>query len=264
MQRKFTTSKWLFPPQTQELSLDEKWAFVYKKEQLCDSRCRSECGDNWDHVAFDPEHRLVLSVVNGKRSKEHIRLVLNNVKRIMGGRVPRLITSDEFSGYHSEILYAYGLMEDVPRRHKRGRPPSPRRVAPPNLLYATVHKIRRNGSVVKVEPRLQFGTVEQLEAALNTSKVSSHVNTAFRERQNGTDRHQNSRKIRKTFGFSKDWDIHNAVTKFTMYSYNFCWVVRTLRIKTAEGGYMPRTPAMAAGLAEHIWTMKEWALHPVV
>jgi hypothetical protein len=116
--------------------------------------------------------------------------------------------------------------------------------------------------VVKVETRLQFGTQEQLDAALKESKVSRKVNTAFVERHNGTDRHKNSRKARKTYRFSKDWDIHNAVTKFSMYAYNFCWPIRTLRIKDDDGNYQPRTPAMTAGLADHVWTIKEWAAFP--
>ena len=53
--------------------MDEKWSFVLKKEAHCDPEYNDRCGDNWDHVAFDPENRLVLSVVNGKRSQLHVR-----------------------------------------------------------------------------------------------------------------------------------------------------------------------------------------------
>jgi len=58
--------------------------------------------------------------------------------------------------------------------------------------------------------------------------------------------------------------VHNAVTCFTMYSYNFCWPVRTLRILQPECGWQPRTPAMAAGLADHVWSLTEWLTFPVV
>ena len=53
--------------------MDEKWSFVQKKEAHCAPEESARRGDNWDHVAFDPEHRLVLSVVNGKRSHLHVR-----------------------------------------------------------------------------------------------------------------------------------------------------------------------------------------------
>lgn len=242
--------------------MDEKWSFVRKKEAHCDPETDFFCGDNWDHVALDPENRLVLSVVNGKRSYKHVRQLLRDVKRIMQDRIPRLIMTDEYRAYKEEILFAYGIKEAVPRSHSRGRPPSPRTLPPPELLYATVHKTRKNGTVVKVEARLQFGTQKQLDAALEASTVSRNVNTAFIERHNGTDRHKNSRKARKTYRFSKDWDIHNAVTKFSMYAYNFCWPVRTLRIKDEENNFLHRTPAMAVELTDHVWSIKEWALFP--
>ena len=48
------------------------------------------------------------------------------------------------------------------------------------------------------------------------------------------------------------------------YSYNFCWAVRTLRVKTEGGDWRSRTPAMAAGLADHVWSLSEWLTLPAV
>jgi hypothetical protein len=90
------------------------------------------------------------------------------------------------------------------------------------------------------------------------------VNTAFIERHNGSDRNRNRRKVRKTCCSSKDWGVHEAMTYFTMYSYNFCRPVRTLRVEVAEGEYRQRTPAMAAGLTDRVWTIREWATYPSV
>jgi hypothetical protein len=204
-----------------------------------------------------------LKVVNGKRSHLHVRAVLDAVKQKLAGRPPRLATTDEFDAYYSELLLQYGVWLQPERRGNRGRQPLPRLEPPEELLYATVHKTRENGKVVKVEPRLRFGTEERLSAALAASKSSTAVNTSFIERQNGTDRNQNKRKTRKTYCFSKNWEVHDAMTKFTMYSYNFCWPVRTLRIKGAQGRYREQAPAMAAGLADHVWSIAEWATFPV-
>ena len=55
-----TTSWSLFPPKTDEVPFDEKWAFVGKKQKNCDP-ADARCGDCWDHVALDPESRLVVS-----------------------------------------------------------------------------------------------------------------------------------------------------------------------------------------------------------
>lgn len=104
----------------------------------------------------------------------------------------------------------------------------------------------------------------RVRAALDASPVSRQVNTAFVERHNGTDRNRNSRKVRKTYCFSKDWSIHQAVGFFTLYSYNFCWPVRTPRRSQADGSWHNRTPAMAAGLTDHVWTLTEWLTLPAV
>ncbi len=133
---------------------------------------------------------------------------------------------------------------------------------PANLCYATVRKIRKGGRVIEVFKTLVFGTLSLLVMFLSLSTVSFTINTSFVERHNATDRGQNARKIRKTLKFSKNWDVHNAVTFFVAYSYNFCWPVRTLRVRNEFGRWKARTPAMSAGLAQHVWTTKEWVLFP--
>lgn len=266
MPRKYTTNSWLFPPQTREVQFDEKWAFVAKKEKNCDPDNPADAhrGDNWDHVAFDPEHRLVVSVVPGKRTSENTRCLVEDFKKRTQGRIMNLMTSDEYGPYKTEILQAYGHTVVPPRTGKRGRPKSPYQVPPPGLTYATVHKTRKKGRVVKIDYRAIFGTMEAVTAALDRSAVSNAINTSFVERHNGTDRNRNGRKIRKTYGFSKDWYVHEAVTFFTMYSYNFCWPVRTLRAKGSDGRWQHRTPAMVASLTDHVWTLSEWLSYPAV
>ena len=104
-----------------------------------------------------------------------------------------------------------------------------------------------------------------MEAALRQSKASKKINTSFIERQNGTDRNRNSRKVRKTLCFSKEREEHDSMTFFSLYSYNFCWPIRTLRIQDNWGEVSsPRTPAMAAGLTDHVWSIREWVSFPVV
>ncbi|MFH1614455.1 MAG: hypothetical protein ABIG61_05155 [Planctomycetota bacterium] len=105
---------------------------------------------------------------------------------------------------------------------KRGRPKGSRRIPAKGLTYATVHKTRRKGRVVKIDLQTVFGSKDKVETAIQVSAVSKTINTAFVERHNGTDRNRNARKVRKSYCFSKDWNIHNAMTYFTMFSYNFC------------------------------------------
>jgi hypothetical protein len=85
---------------------------------------------------------------------------------------------------------------------------------------------------------------------LEASTSSDVINTAFVERQNGTDRTYNARKRRKTYEFSKDLLVHVAVTWWVMLCYNFHHLHRGLRQNLGGGSYFHRTPAMALGIAE--------------
>jgi hypothetical protein len=248
------------------VQFDEKWSFVAKKEKHCDPADPADdlCGDCWDHVALDAQSRLVLSVVPGRQSAEHTLLLVQDVARRTGGEPLDLFTSDENPAYAWALLEVYG-QEVQPRRKGRvGRHPKPVKVPPKGLTYATVHKSRQKNRVVKVEARVVYGTKKAVQAALDRSAVSDTVNTVFVERHNATDRHRNARKVRKTYRFSKDWAVHEAVTYFTMYSANFCWPVRTLREEVGRKHYRQRTPAMAAGLTDHVWSLSGWLSFPAV
>jgi IS1 family transposase len=262
----FTTSWSLFPPATTEVQADEKWGFVGKKQDHCNpmNPADEQKGDNWDHVAIDSVHRLVLCVIPGKRTDDKIFELIEDVHRRTGGRFMNLITTDEYKIYETAILRSYGEVI-IPSPHVgSGRQKLPYLVVPPELKYAVVHKTRgEGGRVVKIEPKIIFGTYEQIRQALIESPVSKTINTAFQERQNGTDRNRNARKVRKTYCFSKDWHVHNSVTYFTMYTYNFCWPVRTLQIKAEDRHLITQTPAMSAGLTDHIWSLEEWLKFPV-
>lgn len=212
-------------------------------------------GDCWDHVAFDPEHRLVLSVVVGKRTEDNARRLVHEFRERTDGRPINLMTSDEYPAYAAAITETYAGPEVAPAGRGAAAP------LPDWLVYATVHKTRENNRVVKGEARLVLGTLLELTAALVWA-VLGCVNTVFVERAHGSDRHRNARKGRKTYRFSKDWGAHEALTYFTMYSSNFCWRVRTLRERAGPRRYRQRTPAMAAGLSDHVWSLEEWLRSP--
>jgi len=254
-----------FPPQTQAVQMDEDWSFVYKKEAHCDPEEPADlhCGDDWDHTAVDPESRLLLSLVPGKRTVENCQKLVDEVQRRTCGRTDILYTSDEHAPYKAAIEKAYTVEVPQAKRPGPGRPPKPKRLLPGDLCYATVCKTREKGRVVHVVRTVVFGTLALVTGLLSRLQGNHRtINTSFVERRNGTDRGQNARKTRKSYRFSKDWDIHNAATYFICYSYNFCWPVRTLRVQRDDGSWMQRTPAMAAGLASHVWTLQEWLTYP--
>jgi hypothetical protein len=177
-----------------------------------------------------------------------LETLVEDVKRRTGGRLMDLITTDGYPAFEEAIRNASGETITPPRTGKRGRPRAPYKVAPEGLTYAVVEKTREEGRVVSLASRVAFGTM----AALGMSKASRAIDTAFVERQDATDRHRNAREARKTYRFSKDWRFHEAIICLLICTYNFCWPVRTLAVTDDRGHGQPRSPAMAAGLADHL------------
>jgi hypothetical protein len=204
-------------------------------------------------------------VVPGARTEEDAHAIVAEVERRAGREPPPLMTSDEYPAYATAIAEIFGEPTPAPSPRRPGRPRVvPERRLPDDVIYATVHKHRENNRVIAVEPRQVFGSPEGLEDLLGESVASHRVNTSFVERQNATDRGRNARKARKTYRFSKDWQVHEAMTYLTLYGYNFCWRVRTLRIKDEGGRWRERSPALPAGLTDHVWTCEGWFSRPAV
>ena len=222
-----------------------------EKQKNSDS---DETGDCWDYVGYDPDNKLVLSVVPGKRNKCNTNQLVSECKRRTSGYMD-MITTDEYSGYKTAILNNYGVKEEQHKANtkKVGRPKKPKIVAPKELNYCVVHKTRKKGKVIKVEKRVVYGTTN-----------GQSINTSYVERYNGTDRNFNSRKIRKSCMFSKQWETHKLITYFISYSYNFCWSVRTLNHKRSADCRYKVSPAMSAKLTDHIWDIREWLSYPVL
>ena len=94
-----TTNSWLFPPETREVQFDEKWSFVEKKEHHCDPEDPGDAqkGDPWDRVALDAAHRLVVSVVPGKRTANE-------------SEVERDVTNFSLANHGGSVLGTPGLL----------------------------------------------------------------------------------------------------------------------------------------------------------
>ena len=114
---------------------DEDWSFVYKKEAHCDPAEPADrhCGDDWDHTAVDPESRLLLSLVPGKRTAENCQKLVDEVQRRTGGRTDIFYTSDEHAPYQAAIEKAYTVEVPQARRPGPGRPPKPQQLLPGDL-----------------------------------------------------------------------------------------------------------------------------------
>ena len=125
--------------------------------------------------------------------------------------------------------------------------------------------MRKDGGVVSVDTKQVYGTDDALEAALEaalrSSSVSNAVNTSFVERHNGTDRHLNARKARKTLEFSKDCEYHVCHSWLCAAYYNFCWDHGSLRVEIGDREYTHRSPMMALGVTQSIWSVEKLATY---
>jgi IS1 family transposase len=208
-------------------------------------------------VALEARTKFALGVVPGKRTLDSVRRLIGELAGRTDRQTAMFVSSDEYKPYRRVLLEVYGLSRPRRRRYRRGRRPHPRRVPPGGLVYATIHKHRRKGRVVRVTTHRIFGSAAELEQALAASPVSKKLNIAFVERYNGTDRHLNSRKGRKVYRFSKRPQLHQAMTFYAQAVYNFTRAHRGLEVQTADGARVRRTPAMAQGVADHVWSIKE-------
>lgn len=251
-----------------ECQLDELWSFVHTKEQHLESAkliCESY-GDAWVWIALAPVWRLVVAFVVGKRTQEQADLLLARVRAVSNEHVP-FFTSDQWGAYDEALLKVYGEWYQPQRQGKRGRYPLPQLRPTPSLLYAQVVKRREAGRVVEVTRKIIFGDEESIKSKLDDSSNSTTINTSFVERDNLTWRERNRRLTRKTTGFSKDLTWMEKQFWLSMAYYHFCLPHKSLRqklpeLKPTRGNGSPQkwkqvTPAMAAGMTDHIWTTSE-------
>lgn len=140
----------------------------------------------------------------------------------------------------------------------------PKQVIDPELKYATVHKTRENGKVVKVEHNIVFGDPEDILRILDLSKASKTINTSFIERLNLTLRSHVKNLSRKTICFAKEIQGLSAQLSIVAAYYNFSKAHCGLTIKDVYNKKIRRTPAMAAGIINRVWPLGEILAYPMI
>ncbi len=169
-----------------------------------------------------------------------------------------IFTSDDWDAYKNALIEVYGVPEQ-PEYKGRGRPHNPKKVPPPDLLYAQVIKHKKNDEVVSIEKRVVFGNEEKILNTLKQNGNTITINTSYVERNNLTARTGVSRLIRDTINFSKCFQMLTAHMCFFFAWFNFVKPHDALKIEVADGirRWKQRTPAMAAKITDHIWTLDE-------
>lgn len=167
--------------------------------------------------------------------------------------VPPALASDGWGGHREALVEVYGHVR--PKQPGPGRPPARKQPAD-GWQYLQMVKQRQNGRVVRVEPRVIYGDEAQVRAVLGE-------HTAYVERTHLTSRHMNGRLVRKTLGFSKALDMLVAASVWEDLVYNFARPLKTLREQVNQGTrrWQSRSPALAAEIVDHIWSLEELLTH---
>jgi hypothetical protein len=209
-----------------------------------------ESGQFWRSTMIDMDTRLRVARGIAKTETDASIQVFETLKERGHPDQPPPTVSDGWGGIREAMVEVYGT---VPPYSGRGRPPSRKR-PDPDWQYLQIVKVRdEHGRLLAIEKRVIFGEEESVLELLGKS-------TAYIERTHLTMRHFSARLTRKSLAFSKKLAFHQAAAALQDAVYNFVRPLKTLRVELFDDPrrrWQLRTPAMAAGLTDSIWTVKE-------
>jgi IS1 family transposase len=226
---------------------------------------------HWVWTAIAPETKLLLSVQVGDRTLAMAQAVLHQIAQLLAPGCVPLFLSDGYAHYLTAIVTHFGHWVQPPRRHARGPAPKPHWMPLPALLYAQVVKQMRRRRLVEVKHRIVFGTQAAVDQVL--AVCGWQINTAFVERLNLSLRQRVAAMRRRSATPCKSADgLGQPLILFQVY-HNFVLPHASLRQAlpqpepTHGSGsakrWQSQTPAMAAGLTDHVWTLREVLLFRV-
>jgi transposase-like protein len=208
----------------------------------------------WMAMALAVPSRLWLGgVISPQRDLVLITAVVKMI-RACGRSLAILVCVDGLASYVTALRRVF--------RHpvRTGRPGRPRLVLEKGLLLGQMVKRYVRRRVVSVERRVVRGSREAIAAVLAATKSGTGINTAYIERLNATFRASLAPLVRRGRAIAHTERLLTAGMWLVGCAYNFCWLHDSLRVRAPAGAcwkWHERTPAMAAGLTNHRWTMQE-------
>src|SRR5216684_790697 len=258
-----------------QVQLDELYALLsaVKEGEVSAAEAieRLERSSQWVWVAMDPESKLLLALDVGNRTLAMAQRLVHHVAQVLAPDCAPLFLTDGFKEYTTALLTHYGQWVQPPRRQAQGPAPKPRWMPLPQLRYAQVVKTVRRRRLIRVRHRVVFGTLEAVQQVL--AACGWQINTAFIERVNLTIRQHVAAVGRRVSTLCKGEEgLLQQLAVFHCY-YNFCLPHASVCLPlpqpepTNGSGsarqWRPCTPAMAAGLTDHVWTLREVLLFRV-
>jgi transposase-like protein/IS1 family transposase len=259
----------------EQLQLDELYAVLraLKAGEISDDEAmkRLERSPSWGWTAMDPTSKLLVVVDVGTRTLALAQRVVHQLTQALAPDCVPLFVTDGLKDYATALLSHFGQWMQPERRQATGPLPKPRWMPLPALLYAQVVKSYRRRRIVGVKHRVVFGTQLAIAQALATCGWT--INTAFVERLNLDIRQRVAAIGRRVNTLCQgEAGLRDQVALFQVY-HNFVLPHASLRqpllIPQPTNGRgsakvgRPCTPAMAAGLTDHVWSLKEVLLYRV-
>jgi IS1 family transposase/transposase-like protein len=237
------------------VQMDERYGYVGSKSEPF-----------WEATAIDPKSRLLISFVAGRRNEALIRELMESTKKRLRSPKDLVLMTDGERSYEGLFASIFGEPYRVARKGDRGRFPKARHRIKRSLAHLQLIKRRQGRRVVEMIPTVAHGSWKRVERELE--KLGYEVpNLSAIERQNGTSRRMNAYLVRKSLAFARKEESREALGWWSVIVYNFCRTQRGLRVPLSRpdgrGRYQRRTPAMAAGLTEFIWSIAEVLCTPV-
>jgi IS1 family transposase len=232
---------------------------------------RLDRSPQWVWAAIDPESKLLLALDVGHRTLAMAQRLVHQVVQVVApGCVPLFLT-DGFKAYMTALLTHYGQWVQPARWRAHGPTPTSRWMPLPQLLYAQVVKSYRRRRIVAVKHRVVFGMLEAVQQVL--AACGWQINTAFIERLNLSMRQHVATVGRRVTTLCKGEDgLQQQLALYHVY-YNFVLPHASVRQalpqpESTHGSgsatqWRPQTPAMVAGLTDHVWTLREVLLYRV-
>ncbi len=212
-------------------------------------------GRTWIHTALEVQSRFLIDLRVGPRTQTLAVALLTSVALCCLRAVLPLLLIDDHPPYPAAILQVFGVVQHRRRRRRRGHKRRPCLKPPPGLWVGVVQKVRdAGGNVVKVTRQALFGR-RDIEQRLRHLGIGTQINTSHLERCNGTLRTQQSGRLARRTRNGSRWTV--------LLQYAL-WLWRDLYHWTrVHGALADRTPAMALGLAQEVWTVLFYTRHPV-
>jgi len=223
--------------------------------QADEIKVKIQRGYVWLAMAMMVSSRLWLGgVISQRRDKELIQALADKVRGIALCR-PVLIAVDGLPSYVKAFQRAF--RSKLPRY---GQPGRAKWYSWPELHIVQVVKQRQQGTL-SVSRRMVQGTLEQIEQLIRLSQGQGGINTAFIERLNATFRQRLNVLARRTRTLLRQPETLQAGMYVVGCVYNFCTYHHSLRVpyflSTHSQRWLQRTPAIAAGLTDHRWSIEE-------